>query len=338
MSRARLCLIPVCAILTILPARGRTAPPSAIPAHADADSGSSIKPATVGGPIDSLVPLSAWEPRDPEANLSLVPHALITDPLGRLWILDRSRGRIARLNADGEGRSLAIGSLSVGGVSTPVADIAASGAFLFLLQPAIESISLLDLDGYYRNQVNLEPELERAGYRGFLASRLFVGLSGDLWLLEPRSGRLLRLDRLGRFLDAPLNAMAGADRLRRIEDATFGPDDALLLLDGGRSGIATISATGAPQAFEPLAGPLVEPASIACDAIGLRYVLEGNGRLRVVRPGGTVVWDGRLIGGGPDGPHRTCIIDGDVLCAADAAHGTIHRWRIARRGPEDAQH
>jgi len=337
MSRARLCLFPACLLLTILPARAHAAPPSRIAVPAAADSGSSVGPAAYGGPIDSLGSLPAWEPRDPEANLALIPHVLITDPLGRLWLLDRSRGRIARLNADGEGRSLAIGSLS-GGASTPVADIAASGAFLFLLQPGNESLSLLDLDGFYRNQVNLAPEMERAGYRGFLASRLFVGRSGDLWLLEPRSGRLLRLDRLGRFLDAPLNAMAGAERPRRIEDATLGPDDALLLLDAGRSGIFTISATGAPQAFEPLEAPLVEPASIACDAIGLRYVLEGSGRLRVVRPGGTIVWDGRLTGGGPDGPHRSCIIDGDVLCVADAAHGTIHRWRIARRGPEDAQH
>jgi hypothetical protein len=235
---------------------------------------------------------------------------------------------------DGSARSFAASDPSIG--LTPVTDFAASGAFLYLLDPANESVLVIDLDGFFRERVNLSSELDKAGYRGFTPSRLLVGGSGDLWLLEPRTGRLLRLDRRGRFIEAPLDAMAGEERPRRIADAIFASDDVLLLLDTARPGILPISTGGAPQPFEPLAGPVVEPASIAVDGAGLRYIFEGNGRLRVIQPGGTIVWDG-VVSGGPDGSHRSCVIEGGVLCAADAAHGTIHRWRIVRRGPEDAE-
>lgn len=317
MSRGRLSLLTL--ILLVMPFVSR----GASPFHAEA-----VR-------IDSLVALPDWSPHDPEAGLTLIPHALISDPLERLWLLDRSRGRLARLDPDGAARSFAASDPGRGWTS--VSDLAASGAFLYLLDPTDESVLVLDLDGFFRERVDLTSELDRAGYRSFLPSRLLVGGSGDLWLLEPRAGRLLRLDRQGRFIEAPLDAMAGAERPRRIADATFASDDVLLLLDAVRPGIVSINTAGAPQPFERLEGPLVEPASIAVDGEGLRYVFEGNGRVRVIEPGGTIVWDG-VVSGGPDGSHRSCVIEGGILCAANAAHGTIHRWRIVRRGPEDAEH
>jgi hypothetical protein len=289
------------------------------------------------GPIDSLLALPTWEPGDPESDIFLIPNVLIADPVGRPWILDRTHARVARLSADGKGRSFALGDGRGGRASTGIADLAASGAFLYLLDSALMHVALLDLDGFQRESVDIEPELDRAGYRGFIGSRILVGETGDFWIWEPRAARLLRLDRQGRFLDAPLSALAGSERPRRIADAALDPHDGFLLLDPIRGGILVLSATGARQSFEPLGGPLIEPASLACDGSGFRYVFESNGRLRIVQPGGTVVWDGSMPGTGPDGPRRCCIIDGDVLCAADAAHGTIRRWRIARRGLEDAK-
>ena len=61
------------------------------------------------GQPDSLESLPAWEPRDPEANVRLTPHAVAVDPVGRMWLLDRTRGRILRPGADGMGRSLNVG-------------------------------------------------------------------------------------------------------------------------------------------------------------------------------------------------------------------------------------
>jgi hypothetical protein len=333
MSRARLVLFSITE--SFLFALALALAPGTLPRAGAAQAGETPDDSVASvSPIDSLVPLPEWDPRDPESNLTLVPHALISDPIGRLWLLDRSRSRVARLGEDGNGRSFAVG-VRTGTTAVPVADLAASGAFLYLLEPADESVAVHDLDGFFRERVDLGPELERAGYPAFLPSRILVGGSGDLWLLEPRGARLIRFDRTGSFIDAPLEAMAGAERPRRIADAVFGPGDVLLILDAGRPGILPISTAGAPQRFEPIPGPLVEPVSLACDGRGLRYVFEGNGRVRVLEPGGTIVWDGR-VSGGPDGPHRSCVIDRGVLCAADAADGTIHRWRIVRRGPEDA--
>ena len=292
--------------------------------------------ASATGSIDSLVALPAWEPFDPEARLHLVPHSLSLDPVGRLWLLDRSRGRIMRLGPDGTGHSFSV-TARADGMLTPAADLAISGAFLFLLEPTSPSISLLDLDGLFRERVDLAPELDRAGQRGFVASRLLVGRSGDLWLLEPRTAGLLHLDRRGRFLDAPLDALGGGDRPRRIADAAPGPDDGIVLLDAERPAILLIRATGAPQPPQPLEPPVVEPASLAVDAAGRRYVLEGNRRLRILDAEGLLLWDGLLPGKGLTGLHRTCVTADNVLCSTDPSRGLIHRWQTARSELEDAQ-
>ena len=233
----------------------------------------------VFGAPDSLMTLPSWEPSDPEAKVRLTPHALAVDPVGRIWILDRSRGRILRPQEDGNGRSLNVGGRE-GTAAAPVSDLAISGAFLYLLEPSGPSITLLDLDGGWRDRVDLAASMDEAGRPGFLASRILVGSSGDLWLFEPRSGGLLRFDRRGRFLDAPLEALAGSARTVRIADAALTPQDGIVLLDAVRGGILPLDASGAALPFEALAPPPVEPVSIAVDARGRRYVLEAGGRLR----------------------------------------------------------
>ena len=165
-------------------------------------------------------------------------------------------------------------------------DLAVSGAFIYLLEPAGPSIDLLDLDGGWRERVDLSASLEDAGRPAFLASRLLVSASGDLWLFEPRSGGLLHFDRLGRFLDAPLDLLAGNARTLRIADAAIGPDGGVILLDAGRGGILPLDASGGSLPFETLGSPLAEPAALAVDRSARRYVLEASGRLRIFEPGG----------------------------------------------------
>jgi streptogramin lyase len=288
------------------------------------------------GAADSLSALPSWDPTDPEAGLHLTPHALAVDPIGRVWVLDRSRGRILRPQADGAGRSLNVGGRE-GSAAAPVADMAISGAFLYLLEPSGPSIALLDLDGAWRDRVELAGSLDEAGRPGFLASRLLVGSSGDLWLFEPRSGGLLRFDRRGRFLDAPLEALAGNARPVRIADAALTPDDGIVILDAVRGGILPLDASGAPMAFEPLVPPPVEPSSIAVDAKGRRYVLEAGGRLRILDPGGALLADGMAPGVEGAGQRRLAITGDHVLCAADPARGKVLRWRVGSGGSEDGE-
>jgi hypothetical protein len=286
------------------------------------------------GASDSLTALPAWEPSDPEAKVRLTPHALAVDPVGRIWILDRSRGRILRPQEDGNGRSLNVGGRE-GTAAAPVSDLAISGAFLYLLEPSGPSITLLDLDGGWREKVELAASVDEAGRPGFLASRLLVGASGDLWLFEPRSGGLLRFDRRGRFLDAPLEALAGSARTVRIADAALTPQDGIVLLDTVRGGILPLDAAGAPLPFESLVPPPVEPASIAVDAEGRRYVLEAGGRLRVLEPGGALRGDQSAPGEDLAGPWRLAVTGDRVLCAADPARGRVLRWRVGSGGTED---
>ena len=136
-----------------------------------------------------------------------------------------------------------------GNAASPVSDLAVSGAFIFLLEPSRPSITLLDLDGALRDRVDLSSALEEAGRPGFLASRLLVGSSGELWLFEPRSGGLLHFDRRGRFIDAPLDQLAGDARTLRIADAVLAPDDGLLLLDTVRGGILPLDSSGGTLPF-----------------------------------------------------------------------------------------
>ena len=194
-------------------------------------------------PIDSLLPLPPWRPHDTKADLFLIPHALTLDPLGRLWVLDRGRGRLMVLDSRGEGASFGVEGEDRSSAPT-VADVAASGTYLFVLEPPVPSIALLDLDGFFRGRVDLAGEIEEAGWQGFLPARILVDRSGDLWLIEGSSGRLLRLDRRGRFLDAPLDALAGGIRPERIADAALGPDDGLLLLDPAASRIVLLNRDG----------------------------------------------------------------------------------------------
>ncbi len=293
--------------------------------------GESLEPPA---PIDSIVPLPAVRPVDPEAGIRLTPHAIALDPLSRPWILDRVRGRVLVLSGrSGMGRSVSIASVS-GSDAFPYADIAASGSYLFLLDPSSPSLTLLDLDGYVRETVDLAAEIEAAGETGFSATRLLVGRSGDLWLIDPRGG-VLRFDRRGRFLEAPLEGLAGRDRPKRIADAALAPDDGIVLLDPARPSLVTLPAAGGPRPPILLASGLAEPAALAVDKDGTSYLVDASGRIRVIDAGGLVLYDGTLGNGKEIALGRACITSDGILLRADPAGGTISRWRIVRAAPED---
>ncbi len=286
--------------------------------------------------IDSILPLPALVPVDQEADLHLTPHAIAVDPIGRPWILDRARGRVLLLGGgDSPGRSMSVADTRIRG-AFPFADIAASGAYLFLLEPASPSLTLLDLDGYARERVDLAHEVELAGEAGFSAARLLVGRSGDLWLIDPR-GKVLHFDRRGRFLDAPLDGLAGDDRPTRIADAALAQDDGVVLLDPGTSSLVTLPAAGGRQPSLQLGGRLAEPAALAVDEDGTCFLLESSGRIRAIAPGGAILYDGVPRDENEIALGRACITADGILMRADPAGGTISRWRIVRTSSEDEE-
>jgi hypothetical protein len=215
-------------------------------------------------------------------------------------------------------------------------DLASSGAFLYILEPAAPRVSLLDLDGHFRESVDLAGAIDAAYRGGFLPSRIVVDRSGDLWLIEAATGGLLRIDRRGRFLDAPFESLSGALRPGRIADAALGPGDELFLLDPTGPTVLVVGPDGIPRQERRLQGSLREPASLAVDRSGNCYVIEATGRLRVLSERSRLLWDGVLPGGPATGPQPSCVVADSILCRADPVRGTIRRWRINRTGLEDA--
>jgi len=278
---------------------------------------------------DSLTCLPAWNTVDSTAGVRLTPDALALDPLDRLWILDRARGRVMRFQV-GEG---SVGSFPVtteGGDLPLASDLGASGSFLYVLEATTPRVILLDLDGHYREHVDLADAALNGWRSGFLASRILVDRSGDLWLVESASGGLLRLDRRGRFLDAPLELLPGQQRPARIADVALGPGDELVILDPSRRRIMVLGPDGVLQAEHALADAPREPAALAVDRRGNLYLIEATGRVRIISSGGKLLWDGVAPGDPATRPQRACVIGDSILCRTDTVLGTIRRWRIGR--------
>jgi sugar lactone lactonase YvrE len=285
-------------------------------------------------PIDSLISLPAWSARDTIGGFTVTPNAMAVDPLGRLWVLDRARGRVMHVSSERGGSSFAIGGSRL---DLSVADdLASSGAFLYVLQAATPSVSLLDLDGHFRESVDLASAIERSSSSGFLPSRILVDRSGDLWLIEAASGGLLRINRRGRFLDEPLEALSGSLQPARIADAALGPGDELVLLDPTGPSILVLGPDGILRGEHRLEGELRQPASLAVDRSGSCYVVEATGRVRVFADRNRLLFDGILPDEPATGPQRVCVIADSILCRADPVRGTIRRWHVRRTGSEDA--
>ncbi|MFB3909136.1 MAG: hypothetical protein ACE15D_12115 [Candidatus Eisenbacteria bacterium] len=329
------------ALLLAVLAPVAAAAPEAIGAGPDA-----VAADTARAALDSLVALPAMTPRDPQAGIRLTPHALALDPLNRIWVLDRSRGRVLRLDpgregpSAGEGFSFSPAAQTGDAAGAPYSDLAASGTFLYLLDPAVPAIALLDLDGHLRDRVDLSSEIERAGRRGFLASRLIVGRSGDLWLADLHSGDLLHFDRRGRFLEAPLDALAGPDRPSLIEDLALDEDDTLRLLVADPPRLAGLDPEGRILPARSIGPTLPVPASLATTPAGEIVVLDASGVVRIFpRGGGPPRWEGVPPGGErTSGVHPILVDRQGILYRADPTRGQILRWRIVPpAGGDDAR-
>ncbi|MBD3161476.1 MAG: hypothetical protein GF346_04655 [Candidatus Eisenbacteria bacterium] len=279
--------------------------------------------------IDSLVPLPGISTFEVGADLRLAPHALALDPLGRVWALDRARGRIVPVREERIGESVAI-EAPRGRAPSSLSDLAASGSYLYLLDSGPPRILLADLDGHARDAVDLSAEIEAAGLGGGIVSLLLVDRSGTLSLIESGAGRLVRLDRRGRFVDTPLESLSRRERPERIADARLAPGDETVLLDPVGPTLFTLSPDGVVEQVVRLDTELTEPMTLAIDAEGARFLIGSGGRVVVVDRKGDRVWDGRIPLQDALGPHRAVITREGILLVSYPSKGAIDRWRIAR--------
>ena len=279
--------------------------------------------------IDSLVALPALPTVDEDAGLRLAPHALELDPIGRIWALDRARGRILPIEAPGPGRSLPI-QASRGATPPSFSDIAASGSYLYLLDSGRTRIVLADLDGNSRDSVDLSAAIEEGGLGAGIASLLLVDRSGAVTLIEPGAGRVIQVDRRGRFAGAPLESLARPQRPGRIADARLGGGDEVVLLDPDGPSLFTLTPDGIVEGPVRIEAEIQGPVSLAIDPQGRRFVIGSAGEVLVVDRRGERIWEGRITLGDGLGPHRALITRDWILCVANPSKGAIDRWQIAR--------
>lgn len=196
----------------------------------------SREPAPVS-PVD-LILLSPWIPL-PE-TMPFHPEALAADGLGRLFALDRGRGRIVRIDPDGAARSFAAGDQGGPRFAQLVALYAGSGPDLFALDPSRNLLYQFDLEGRLRSQIGYG-----GAELGFIDAVDFaLDKSGELLLLDRSGNRLLRFDRFGRFLLDLAEGATGSARLESPTRLALDADGEIYVLDPPGSSLRRFSRQG----------------------------------------------------------------------------------------------
>ncbi len=287
--------------------------------------------------VELLTPLVV-----PDSIGPVAPQSLAMDGMGRLFILDRSQGRILRHDRDGQW--LLFGSGDQGGRRYPsLTDLYAGwGPGLFALDPAASEIHQFDLDGHYRRPVGYPERREdraqgfdlRAEDRalGFLQPADFaLKRSGELLLLDESGGRLLLYDRNGRFVTDLAAGMAGTERPQVPARLALDRLDQIYVLDPPAGRVRPFSRQGAASASwvyrEGLAwrGSRGTLFSVAVDRV---VIASGDGRwVRLFSPEGEMLlhWDNPSP---PESELTDMAASGDTLLyLASPATGEVLRWR-----------
>lgn len=190
-----------------------------------------------------------WLPplRPPPDFGPFVPEALAVDGLGRLFVLDRAAGRIARVTEEDRWTLFGVGDQ--GGARNPnLTDLFAQwGTDLYALDPAAAVLYQFDLDGHLRRSVPYGEGLLQSR-RGFLQPADFLlNHVGELVLLDRSGAGLLLFDRTGAFFSDLAAGATGRERLRAPERVVLNRDGDFFVLDPPDGSIRRFSRQGAPR-------------------------------------------------------------------------------------------
>ncbi len=201
------------------------------------------RPGTETAPEPRIVLQPLTSLQVPAAFSRFVPERLALDGLGRLFVLDASAGRIARILPAGTWTLFGVGEQ--GGERFPdLASIFARwGTDLFALDRTQRVLYQFDLDGHLRARLaygdDLPEELAFGRPADFALSR-----TGELLLLDGLGARLLLFDRFGRFqtdlavgMTTPMEAPT-----RLVQDA----EGACFVLDPAAGAIHRFGRQGIP--------------------------------------------------------------------------------------------
>ena len=228
---------------------------------------------------------------------------------GTLYVCDRDRSRVVRLDPDGSVRA----SFSGFGTRTerlyaPVDVSSAGGIEVFVVDAAAASV--LRFDRNLRNAFTIfsrGPEEARL-FGAFSGLAADTG-SGDLYLSDRDNGAVLRLDMLGQVTQ---RGSFGAERGGLVHPAgiSVGPDGVLHVADTGAGRVAVFTHYGAPmrtlgedvldapEDVEVLPDGLLAVADargiVVLDDTGAALGRAGFGEDRVMKPRGVAWRDGKL--------------------------------------------
>lgn len=245
---------------------------------------------------EESVPWQALAPLlPPDGEGGGAPEALALDALGRLFVLDRGRGRIYRASQPGEW--LEFGAGEQGGTRWPqITGISARpGPDLLALDAASGRLFRFDLEGRLRATFAWRDE---AGELGSIQPADF-GLtpSGELLLLDRDEGRLLLFDRSGRLLTDLASGLTGPRRPRSPTQIDLDMEGRIYVLDPPGARVLRFTRQG--EALSPW-------------EYGEGLGTDAGQALLAVRPDGSVVIVSRL---------------GSWARICDASGRRRHEWR-----------
>jgi hypothetical protein len=187
-----------------------------------------------------LLPLPAWIPSPELAPFR--PEALASDGLGRLFALDRGRGRIVRIDPVGGARAFSAGEQGGARFAQLIALFAGNGPDLFALDPSRSLLYQFDLDGRLRTQISYGAGADGLGFID--AVDFALDKSGELLLLDRSGSRLLRFDRFGRFLVDLARGATGSARLESPTRLGLDGDGDIYVLDPPGAAVRRFSRQG----------------------------------------------------------------------------------------------
>lgn len=246
---------------------------------------------------------------------------------GTLYVCDKDRSSIVRLDENGEEVARYSGSVSrTERLYSPIDVCSTAGMAIYVIDASDSRILRFD-----RNLKNIYVMFSKNSEKNRLFGT-FVGLafdkdSGDLYVTDHDTGSIIRIDMLGKSISSRGSFGTSRESFREPAGLDVSPDGAIYVADKGAGVVAVLDNFGAKMRYFG-GGILKAPVDAA--------VLT-SGDIAVADKDGVVVFskDGKPLGFAGFKAERALMprsiaANGDMLFVADALTGKILEFRVGR--------
>lgn len=275
----------------------------------------------------ALRPLESWKAPPPFA-----PGALAVDGLGRLFVLDSSRGLIARLNEDGTLLEFGAGEQGGARFAQITRLYARSGPDLYALDPSQSTLYQFDWNGHLVDRLTYR--MAEEDDLGFVDPADFaLTKSGELLVLDRAGGRLLLFDRFGEFVTDLGRGRVGASRLQGPTRLDLDEEGEIFVLDPPARVVHRLSRQGEARASwrygEGLPNSAAKGAQLAVTSWKQIVVAADNASwVRIFGPDGVLLLHAEV--GEADQPRVNDLVAGpdSLLHFARPETGELRRLKL----------